>query len=343
MKDHDVTWLYGPLQTGSSRYLHSRSSPPTSQISRSNSFGSKKPILKKRSLSELMLQRSLSSSTLMKQATDALRAQQPGKRLRDRPMLRNRAESEFTSTSSSTTPSADSAASSSSVQPSAMASGRQTPCTKKHIHFNNNVQQCIAINKGRENHGDYFCAVQDESSSDDDMLTMKPVDRPLSNPGTPRNSFSSENKTIAMLPSTTLNYRGDTPEPAKQQAKQKDSFWSQSSKLNHSSSQETIKPSNTSANFLLDDDDDELDTNWQPCAGRRASVHPGPSKAYPTTYDSDEDARSGLRRTPSGMFMPYEEEDEDDTNDAGLFGKVVDTVNTAKDIAHVIWNVGWRR
>ena len=26
-----------------------------------------------------------------------------------------------------------------------------------------------------------------------------------------------------------------------------------------------------------------------------------------------------------------------------LFGKVVDTVNTAKDIAHVIWNVGWRR
>ena len=26
----------------------------------------------------------------------------------------------------------------------------------------------------------------------------------------------------------------------------------------------------------------------------------------------------------------------------GLFGKITDTVNTAKDIAHVIWNVGWR-
>ena len=50
----------------------------------------------------------------------------------------------------------------------------------------------------------------------------------------------------------------------------------------------------------------------------------------------------GLRRTPSGMFMPYEE-DEDDVVAAGLFGRVVDTVNTAKDIAHVIWNVGWRR
>jgi len=50
----------------------------------------------------------------------------------------------------------------------------------------------------------------------------------------------------------------------------------------------------------------------------------------------------GLRRTPSGMFMPYEE-DEDDVVAAGLFGRVVDTVNTARDIAHVIWNVGWRR
>ena len=43
-----------------------------------------------------------------------------------------------------------------------------------------------------------------------------------------------------------------------------------------------------------------------------------------------------MRRTPSGMFMPYEDEDEDDIVAAGLFGRVVDTVNTAKDIAHVI-------
>ena len=345
MKDHDVTWLYGPLQTGNPRPLDPRSTPPTSQISRSNSFGSKKPILKKRSLSELMLQRSLSSSTLMKQATDALRAQQPGKRLRERPILRDRAASDFTSSSNSTTPGGESAATSSSVLLSANPSGRQTPCTKKHIHFNDKVEQCIAINKGRDDHGDYYCAVHDDSSSDDELLTMKPVDRPraaLSNPSTPRNSFSSENKTIAMLPSTTLNYRGDTPEPAEQQAKQKASFWNTPSKLNPSPSQETIKPSNTSSNFLLDDEDDELDTNWQPSAGRRASVHPLQSEAQPSIYDSDEEERRGLRRTPSGMFMPYEE-DEDGIVDAGLFGKVVDTVNTAKDIAHVIWNVGWRR
>jgi hypothetical protein len=41
------------------------------------------------------------------------------------------------------------------------------------------------------------------------------------------------------------------------------------------------------------------------------------------------------------MFMPYEE-DEDEVVAAGLFGQVVDTVNTARGIAHVICNVGWR-
>ena len=58
-------------------------------------------------------------------------------------------------------------------------------------------------------------------------------------------------------------------------------------------------------------------------------------------YDGDDAEHSGMRRTPSGMFMPYEE--GDDPANAGLFGKVIDTVNTAKDIAHVIWNVGWHR
>jgi hypothetical protein len=52
-----------------------------------------------------------------------------------------------------------------------------------------------------------------------------------------------------------------------------------------------------------------------------------------STSDFNYQPGPGLRRTPSGIFMPYEE-DEDDVVDAG---------NTARDIAHVIWNVGWRR
>jgi len=61
--------------------------------------------------------------------------------------------------------------------------------------------------------------------------------------------------------------------------------------------------------------------------------------------ESDEDSgeeSAGLRRTASGMFMPYEE-DDDEPGAPGIIGRVVDTVNTARDIAHVIWNVGWRK
>jgi hypothetical protein len=77
------------LQTGNSRPFATDSSITTSDLSRSNSFVNKKPILKKRSLSEVMLQRSLSSSSLMKQAIDALRAQQCGahKSMGTRPLL----------------------------------------------------------------------------------------------------------------------------------------------------------------------------------------------------------------------------------------------------------------
>jgi len=349
MKDHDVTWLYGPLQTGNTKPLGLDPTPPASRLSRSNSFASKKPILKKRSLSEVMLQRSLSSSTLMKQATDALRAQQPGTRLRERPSLGDRRLSDYVTSSELGTPLTMATTYSSSTNPSVSTSGIQTPCTKRHIHFNNKVEQCIAINKEVDDRSAPYNVIHDDDDSSDDMLMMKPVKHATkvklgSTPTTPQNSFSSESKTIAMLPSTTLNYRGDTPEPAEQKAKQKDRTWNGGSKLSPSPSQQTLRPTSPSHNFLLDDEDEDADMNWQPSSagGRRNSIYPRGGLEMNADDDDDDDAEhSGLRRTPSGMFMPYE--DEDDAANAGIFGKVLDTVNTAKDIAHVIWNVGWRR
>ncbi|RKK79928.1 hypothetical protein BFJ68_g16190 [Fusarium oxysporum] len=48
-----------------------------------------------------------------------------------------------------------------------------------------------------------------------------------------------------------------------------------------------------------------------------------------------------MRRTPSGMFFPYEEGGVSPTD--GILGRVINTVNTARDIAHVIWSGGWRK
>jgi len=278
----------------------------------------------------------------MKQATDALRAQQPEVRIREMPVLNDEAISNFIAPYDMGTPLTRSATTP-STETSGTPSGAQTPCTRKHIHFNNKVEQCIAINKDCGSHYGYYSAVyDDEESSEDEMLMMKPVTRTTrSNQSTPRNSFSQESKTIAMLPSTTLNYRGDTPEPAEQQKKQKERSWCSGSKFSPSPSQQTFQASSSSTNFLLDDEDTDVDIDWQPSAGGRDNIYPHGQLEMNATDEHSGVGEGGLRRTPSGMFMPYE--DEEDYINAGLFGTVVDTVNTAKDIAHVIWNVGWRR
>ena len=341
LKDCDVTWLYGPLQTGDGKAFLPHQSPVDSRLSRSNSFTDKKPILKKRSASEIMLQKSISASSLLKQATDAVKAQQTAG---DRNIL-PRATSDFTTYPF---PSAVGSADSSEGSLSLSSSGLVTPGTseRRRIHFNDKVEQCIAVDiKGHEEEeeGD-FNAIDDDSSSDDGVVMMKGSARNRgrgSAGSTPRNSFSNENKTIAMLPSTTLKYRGDTPEPQGPKQGLSHSFWT-SGKISPSPSQETLRPSKPSRNFIIDeDDDDEADLGWEPSG---MHVNRGDRKELEQTQPGGDESRlqEGLRRTPSGMFMPIEE-DEDDMVAAGLFGKAVDTVNTFKDIAHVIWNVGWRR
>ncbi|KAG8530756.1 uncharacterized protein KY384_004113 [Bacidia gigantensis] len=350
LKDHDVTWLYGPLQTRSTPFLPSSLSYTTGQLCRSNSFTSKKPILKKRSLSEIMLQRSLSSSTLMQQATDALRSQQSERTTSKKPVLGERKVSDFISISGSETPLTRTITmpSSSNASTSTSTSGDQTPSMRRHIHFNDRVEQCIAINCDHEDHAGPDVPFDDsDESSEDEFLTMQPVQTStkakISRPSTPRNSFSSESKTIAMLPSTTLKNRSDTPELGIQQLANKRPVWPTRPKISPSPSLQTIRPSSPSANFLLADEDDDIDFDWQPSAGRRGSVFPrGGLEIKPEDHeDEPESYDPSLRRTPSGMFMPYD--DQDDYPRDGILGRIVDTVNTARDIAHVIWNVGWQR
>src|SRR5690625_2714175 len=81
LKDCDVTWLYGPLQSGSNRLNPTQTEPSSSTLSKSESLVNlnKKPILKKRSMSELMLQRSITAASLLKQATAAVQAQETRK------------------------------------------------------------------------------------------------------------------------------------------------------------------------------------------------------------------------------------------------------------------------
>jgi hypothetical protein len=346
LKDCDVTWLYGPLQTGADKSLRMPSTSPvdSSRISKSNSFLNKKPILKKRSMSEIMLQRSLSSSSLLKQAAAALQAQQSGGY--DRGLERSGfAPMNFSSRRLSDHPSL--------LSSSINSSGLQSPGTeRKHIHFNEQVEQCIAVEvKGADDEPEPSIMDYDSSDSDDGGIMMKRTDSgrrlpPLYRSSTPRPN-NNDSKTIAMLPSTTLKYMEDSPDSHDSAVKHSNGFWS-GRRLSPSPSQETLRPSKPSSRILVsDDEEDDADVDWQP-----SSVFVRSRDDLAATQERLQNLRtseppdpagepSGMRRTPSGMFMP--EEEEGVATSEGLFGKVVDTVNTAKDIAHVIWNVGWRR
>ncbi|KAJ4296237.1 protein phosphatase regulator [Kalmusia sp. IMI 367209] len=355
LKESDVTWLYGPLQPSANRTANQNASEPTSRLSKSNSFLNKKPILKKRSMSEVMLQRSISASSLVSQAAAAVQAQQATsvsfEGRRRRPLVGRATASDFT-----LIPTRTISRDTTDYFSSQSTSGLITPDhgERKHIRFDEKVEQCIAVEcKGVDeddeedfNHNPWAKYRDDDSSSDEGVVMMKRSrrKRPLSRTNS-KTSISGENKTIAKLPSTTLKYRTDSPDVTEQQPTHSLGFF-RSSRLSPSPSQETLRPSHPSSNFLLPEDDDEDEVAFNPAGAyevKRAST-PTPSDPYSIHPDEPPVEVSdsiGLRRTPSGMFMPFEDEDED-PQQPGIIGRVVDTVNTARDIAHVIWNVGWR-
>lgn len=355
LKDCDVTWLYGPLQPASNRSYSQHASEPVSRLSKNNSFINKKPILKKRSMSEAMLQKSLSASSLLKQAAAAVQAQQQAngptlERRRHRPIMRHTVSDFVTSSISSRATSRDPT----DYVSSQSTSGLQTPDhgERRHIRFDDKVEQCIAVDckEADDDDEDYnsnpWAVNDDDESSDEGVVMMKRSRKKQPLPRTSsRSSFTGEGKTIAKLPSTTLKYRTDSPDVTEQQPTHSLGFW-RSSRLSPSPSQETLRPSNPSNNFLLPEEDEEEEDENSFSGAFEIPRETTPIQNFHVANrvplnDGESSESGGLRRTASGMFMPFDDEN-DDAAPPGIIGRVVDTVNTARDIAHVIWNVGWR-
>jgi hypothetical protein len=63
-----------------------------------------------------------------------------------------------------------------------------------------------------------------------------------------------------------------------------------------------------------------------------------PQNSHFTELSSPGGGQAGM----VGTRVLVRHEDRDARVPEGLFEKAVDTLNTAKDIAHVMWNVGWR-
>ncbi|KOS22516.1 Uncharacterized protein ESCO_002352 [Escovopsis weberi] len=196
LKDCDVTWLY---------------EPSSSTLSKSDSLANlkKKPILKKRSMSEIMLQRSLSSASLLKQATAAVHAQESTKVLR--PSLA-RSNTDYTTLSFS--PRRGSQESSTWAASTDSSSITSPSAERKHIHFNEQVEQCIAVDvKGDDDDDFTFDPCGDDSDSDGGVMMKKLVSKRRPAPKRRSKKVSTaEGKIIAMLPSTTLKYQKEAQE-----------------------------------------------------------------------------------------------------------------------------------
>jgi len=300
-------------------------------------------------MSEIMLQRSLSTSSLVKQAAAAVQAQQKEviKRMGKRPGLERATTDYVAFPFSSRGVSHDNT----SLFPSAISSGFVSPSgERKHIHFNEQVSQCIAVDIKGDEEDEEVGPLTYDSDSDEGAIMMKPTKAKKRRPTMRRaksHSAATESKTIAMLPSTTLKSLDDSLETTETAMKHS----VRSPVMSPSSSQETLRPSKKSGKlFFSEDSDDEDDDkeDEQESEDLSDSVSSGPAFGLQRSTSSGALSSealgmpAGMRRTASGMLMPLEE-DEPGGASEGLLGRVIDTVNTARDIAHVIGLHWWRK
>jgi hypothetical protein len=223
----------------------------------------------------------------------------------------------------------------SSMTVSIESSGITSPSVEhKHIHFNNRVQQCISVDvKGEDNGRLDTDRFGDDGDSDGVVMMKRTRSRKIGSllQKCKRRAPSTEGKTVAMLPTTTLKYCEDPP--AAQEIAMK--HGTSRSPLIPPSSQKILHPSALSRRFFFDEEDHVIDTFCNPnTSWRPESDASGLHRSASSGSQTDEPA--GMRRTSSGMFMPYEEE----VSSEDIFGWVTDTVNTARDMAYFIWHAG---
>jgi hypothetical protein len=299
-------------------------------------------------MSEIMLQRSFSSLSLRRQAAATVQAQQSD----NRGLVCSRADhrvSNYTVSFSSPGFSQENTSMLSSI--SSLGSLSPEVGEKKTIRFNEQVEQCISL-EIKDNGGKEIYAINDydDSDSDNEGIAMRSNSKrklpPLLKGRTSGQTSSAESKTIAMLPPTTLKYKGDTLEASEIAIKHSNGFWS-GSKSSPSPFQETSRPSTLSTRMLFgsgeegnDDGNDDIDMDWQPprAFNNRKDCVSASQEGLQNLHAPA--STSSLTSESSAFSMRYEEVKEDVMSES-FFGKIMETVNTARDIAQAI--TAWRR
>jgi len=235
------------------------------------------------------------------------------------------------------------------------SSGGHTPSASKHIHFNDRVEQCIAVDvKDDEDN----TAIDDES--EDEGLFMGPkhyVPKP-------------EHSTIAKLPATTLR-PGDEPirEPPQvpftfskgdshDDLTESGFYYDEGGAFSSSASPPEFPPP-AQTQFPIDQDPIDDFSFDHPFASQSLAENI-PSNTTSTTSsrrssDLDLEQMPSQRRasvaaipipsTNSTRAIPRDRGgmmgEEDDEEGLGIVGLAADAISTAKDLVGVLWNAGW--
>ncbi|KAI1917124.1 protein phosphatase regulator [Ophidiomyces ophidiicola] len=344
VKEADVTWLYGPLYDDSESSL---SDLPFLAPSASNSFPVKKPILKRTTISQAILQHSLSTNSLLEHASNLIKS-----RSADHPdvdwLQRSASDSVFSG------PRAEIALRAAEATLSTPASGATSPTGRRRITFNNVVSQVVAVGGDDDDDhepcyrdyddnfafADECCLLDDGRDSDDEMsdgtLVMAPQghSRPDSRDSTSStSSFNSDTRTIiAHLPPTTLKYDSDSDVD--------DEPYGRYGPACYASAFQQVN----AANDIIHQANENPSSSQPSLLTRTPKTSSSPVKDSSSNGDNDE----MWYLSPSGVFVPPDQlaDRNSDRGDSGspedsLIGRVVDAMHTVRDIAHVFWNVGW--
>jgi len=292
MKDCDTTWLYGPLQD----LAQSDIEVP---FKRMEPFSlEKKPILKKKTVEQAMLQKSYSSASLVHNQQGL--AISDAERQFSRPYLRRRlsgrpgmSRANSDSGHNHRRPVAVEVPIKLAPLASMPKSDTESPNAppKKHIHFKETVQQAIILApEGQEEEAPAWTLLDSDESDSELLIKVRTRKRPASKRAGSKASLSSLEsiKCIAPLPEADIKYHCDR----KRCSGDHERWFSSSSSISHSRhpfglkpsmssetlqtsfSTETLRPSRPSSNFLVRDDNVHTPAEtWKDPTASSATFH----------------------------------------------------------------------
>ena len=348
LKDSDETWLYGPMQPAQRKIcqLEDVARPKSQMLTNADSSPTKKGILKKYTMSRARIAEHLSSTSHARKVSISCGFQ-----------YRSCGRSSSSSCDSDeglrsangipwgTVPYELSQRADESTSRSCILDlPKPSEIEKKHIRFNEQVEQCIAAdenggegNKNEDRENDWLdlwesCNSRTLPTSrrqlDGQLVQVRRIIG---------NELNARSGSIVRLPSTTLTHTGDSRESHGPCRTQDTSGLHGNLKCSPPLAQETTASCEPSES--LQDNDQYMPCKIAGAFRGQDEVGKGPDLVRDRLNEDDESHTDPTDTQSENLeCIPQEAEEQ---RPIGIFDNILLTTDIVKDMAYVIWNVGW--